>query len=382
MESGTESDVEDLQLLPAASSHQTTANEKETKKEESVVWLYFQKIKSSGQSGAGYRVECTECGKNVKTAKRNITNLMSHLKTKHPKKYEEVRQKTEEKQKLKERKRSNKQATKSSNNQAPQKSQTTLTGIAAKRAKLETSSTLHKKITRSIAGMMIHDFQPYSLVCDRGFKGLMQQLEPRYEIPHRTTFLRSVIPSIYEEVKQDVKSRLVLVQEEKSKVALTTDMWTSEANDAYLGLSCHFLTVDFELVSLCLTVEHFSGRHTGANIASCLKQILIDYGINHSAVSTVVADNASNMDVAVRMGEWRSRHCSGHTLQLAIDDGLKMSPGIQDMLKTAKAIVSFYNRSYKATEMLTELQGQLNLPVHKLINDCPTRWNSTFYMLQ
>ena len=35
---------------------------------------------------------------------------------------------------------------------------------------------------------------------------------------------------------QDVKSRLVLVQEEKSKVALTTDMWTSEANDAYLGL--------------------------------------------------------------------------------------------------------------------------------------------------
>ena len=152
--------------------------------------------------------------------------------------------------------------------------------------------------------------------------------------------------------------------------------------DYTVTLSCHFLTVDFELVSLCLTVEHFSGRHTGANIASCLKQILTDYGINHSAVSAVVADNASNMDVAVRMGEWRSRHCFGHTLQLAIDDGLKMSPGIQDMLKTAKAIVSFYNRSYKATEMLTELQGQLNPPVTKLVNDCPTRWNSTFFMLQ
>ena len=142
------------------------------------------------------------------------------------------------------------------------------------------------------------------------------------------------------------------------------------------------MTVDFELVSLCLTVEHFSGRHTGANIASCLKQILTDYGINHSAVSAVVADYASNMDVTVPMGECRSRHCFGCTLQLAIDDGLKMSPGIQDMLKTAKAIVSFYNCSYKATEMLTELQGQLNLPVHKLINDCPTRWNNTINMLQ
>ena len=30
-----------------------------------------------------------------------------------------------------------------------------------------------------------------------------------------------------------MKSRLVLVQEEKSKVALTTDMWTSEANDRF-----------------------------------------------------------------------------------------------------------------------------------------------------
>ena len=202
----------------------------------------------------------------------------------------------------------------------------------------------------------------------------MQQPEPHYEIPHRATFSRSVIPSTYEQVEQDVKSRLVLVQEEKSKVALTTDMWTSQANDAYLGLSCHFLTVDFELVSLCLTAEQFSGRHTGANIASCLKQILTDYGINYSAVSVVVADYASNMDVAVRIGEWRSRHCFGHTLQLAIDDGLNMSLGIQDMLKTAKAIVSFYNRSYKATEMLTKLQSHLNPPVHKLINDCPTRF--------
>jgi len=109
-------------------------------------------------------------------------------------------------------------------------------------------------------------------------------------------------------------------------------MWTSEANDAYLGLSCHFLTVDFELVSLCLAVEFFSGRHTEVNIASCLKQILLDYGIHQSAVSAVVADNASNMDLALCLGEWKSRHCFGHTLQLAIDDGLKMSPGIQDII--------------------------------------------------
>ena len=64
----------------------------------------------------------------------------------------------------------------------------------------------------------------------------MHQLEPRYEIPHRTTFSRSVVPSIYKEVRQQVESKLTDVQQSKSKIALTTDMWTSEANDAYLGL--------------------------------------------------------------------------------------------------------------------------------------------------
>ena len=155
-----------------------------------------------------------------------------------------------------------------------------------------------------------------------------------------------------------------------------------ETNDAYLGLSCHFLTADFEFVSLCLAVEHFTGRHTGVNIASCLKQILSDYTIDRAAVSVVIADNASNMDLALRLGEWNCRHCFGHTLQLAIDDGIKMSPGMQEMIKSAKAIVAFYNRSTKATERLKELQEQLSLPNHKLIKDCPTRWNSTYYMLQ
>ena len=71
------------------------------------------------------------------------------------------------------------------------------------------------------------------------------------------------------------------------------------------------------------------------NIASCLKQILRDFNIDPAAVSAVITDNASNMDLALRLGEWNSRHCFGHTLQLTIDDGIKMSPGMQEMIKTA-----------------------------------------------
>ena len=120
--------------------------------------------------------------------------------------------------------------------------------IAKKKTKLETSSSRHKKIIEKIAGVLIHDFQPYSFVEDRGFKELMEELEPHYKLPHRTTFCRSVIPRIYEEVKEQVKSKVVDLQQQKNKVALTTDMWISEANEAYLGLSCH------KSLSWCLCV--------------------------------------------------------------------------------------------------------------------------------
>ena len=345
------------------------------KSKESAVWLYFQKTgeRSGSQSQAQHVANCKECGKSIKVVKGNTSNLMSHLKSRHSKIYEEVRRKTDEKRKSKQ--------PSSQSRVLKRHTQQSLPGIAAKKAKLDSSSTLHKKITRGIAGMMIHDFQPYSFVEDRGFSELMQQLEPRYQIPHRTTFSRSVVPSMYKEAKKEVESKLSDVLQSKNKMSLTTDMWTSEANDAYLGLTCHFLTADFELVSLCLAVEPFTGRHTGVNIAACLKQILRDFSIDLAAVSAVITDNASNMDLASHLGEWNSRHCFGHTLQLAIDDGIKMSPGIQEMIKTAKAIVAFYNRSTKGTERLTELQEQLSLTKHKLLSDCPTRWNSTYYML-
>ena len=74
----------------------------------------------------------------------------------------------------------------------------------------------------------------------------------------------------------------------------------------------------------------------------------------------------------VRLGQWRSRHCFGHTLQLAIEDDLKISPVVQAMLKSAKGIVAFYHQSTKDMEKLKGLQVQLKLPDHKMVIICPT----------
>ena len=130
------------------------------KSKESAIWLFFEKTDEEKSGSQGQCVaNCKECGKSMKVVKGNTSNLMSHLKTKHSKIYEEVRRKTDEKRKSK------LQTDRSCQSRVLKRhTQQSLPGIAPKKAKLNSSSTLHKKITRGIAGMMIHDFQPYSFV--------------------------------------------------------------------------------------------------------------------------------------------------------------------------------------------------------------------------
>ena len=138
-------------------------------KRRSKVWLYFQKIKSLDGSARRDCVECTECGKTNKTKTGNTTNLLSHLKIKHPNKYADVKKRAEE-----EKKRAAKRPLEHDSHQI------TLKTIAKKKTKLETSSSRHKKITEKIAGVLIHDFQPYSFVENREFKELTLEKRSLY----------------------------------------------------------------------------------------------------------------------------------------------------------------------------------------------------------
>ena len=52
------------------------------------------------------------------------------------------------------------------------------------------------------------------------------------------------------------------------------------------------------------------------------------------------------------------------------------------MLARCCKIVDHYKHSYLAVERLQAIQRQLSLPDHKLIQDEPTWWDSTYYMLE
>ena len=109
--------------------------------------------------------------------------------------------------------------------------------------------------------MICLDLQPYSIVNDVGFREFTRSLEPRYKLPTRQQLSSEIIPAMYEMSTDAISTSL----SEASSLAITTDMWTSLFNDAYMSITGHYLTNDFAQKVWCLQVEYFENKHTANN---------------------------------------------------------------------------------------------------------------------
>ncbi len=137
----------------------------------------------------------------------------------------------------------------------------------------------------------------YSHCNSIGFRELVGVLEPRYHNPSRPHFSQELVPALYCEAKAKVLDGL----KKAENVAITTDGWTSRACQSYITVMAHVITTEWEIKSFVLqTRQHFES-HTGTNIAEVLKAAIQEWELERAPHSTtVVTDNARNMEVAVR----------------------------------------------------------------------------------
>ena len=206
----------------------------------------------------------------------------------------------------------------------------------------------------------------------------MQNFVKNYRIPSKKYFIEKIIPDIFTKVKTKIQLSL----DEISSISLTTDIWTASTNNApFLSLTGHWLSNDFEQCRAVLRVVPFSGTHTGARISEELHNVLDEYKISNT-VFLVLWDSGANMVAGVRECGLESLSCFIHPLQLSINDSLFSQRAMKTIITTNRNIVSNFNHSSLAISKLTEIQDQLNLEKHKLIQDVATRWNSTYYMLK
>lgn len=71
-----------------------------------------------------------------------------------------------------------------------------------------------------------------------------------------------------------------------------------------------------------------------------------------------------------------------HTLQLTIKNSLQVQENVSEAITSGRRIVTHFNHPALAQEKLLQIQNELNLPKHKLVQDVSTRWNSMFYICE
>ena len=320
--------------------------------QRSIIWKFFNLV---AQEKDGIKVKNAACKifvDMILTYVGGTTNLMHHLEARHPNEYFKAKSKES-----------------SDESDKPMK-QTSLPVCPSVKMCCLTRS---KEINTAIVNFVVLDLSPIAVVNDCGFNKLLTCLQPGYTVPSRM-FVTNSLKQQYSVMKQKLQESLSV-----RNLAITTDIWTSRATEAYITITAHYISDEWKIESNVLCTSEMAERHTGANIALRIQEVLEVWNIQGSHVSAVVTDNASNMIAALNSLECGHLPCFAHTLQLAVNKGLDAN-GCNQLSSPARKLVGHLKHSALATASLRQKQEQMNVPKHHLIQDVVTHWNSTFPM--
>lgn len=228
---------------------------------------------------------------------------------------------------------------------------------------------------RAVTKFVVKGLHPFATVESPWFREMTKALNPRYTPPSRTVLSNTLIPAWYEVEKQNVITELANV----SKVAITSDGWTSLAQDHYITVTAHYSSQG-KLQQKVLQTKAVYRAQTGETVAVEIGEVLEEFGITQKVVVMTV-DNASNMDVAAKKLDILKLGCFAHTLNLAAQKVYSIATMTRWAAKL-RAVIVWMKRSSMAKVVLKEKQLLLKLPQHTMILDVKTRWNSLFLMVE
>lgn len=79
---------------------------------------------------------------------------------------------------------------------------------------------------------------------------------------------------------------------------------------------------------------------------------------------------------------WSGLLCFAHTLQLCINDAKREVASFSQLCVKCRSIVGRYKRSMRARARLMDIQKDMHMAQHEVIQDVPTRWNNEYAMME
>ncbi|CAI5500579.1 unnamed protein product [Closterium sp. Naga37s-1] len=167
-------------------------------------------------------------------------------------------------------------------------------------------------------------------------------------------------------------------------VPYSTDMWTGPNGKAYMVLTGHFMSEQWELRQVILAFVEMPDGHGGKDIATAVEKVVEQWKLQTRCLG-LTTDNASANVVALRhlSEEGDFSGCMSHIVNLAVQSGLGVE-SMQGPLKKVLDIASWVGMSPKRGAAFIALQvqnGPLPNGPHKLVQDSPVRWGSTHEMV-
>jgi hypothetical protein len=239
---------------------------------------------------------------------------------------------------------------------------------------------------------VVKAFQPYSVVEDETFRNMLRS-HNRKAKPMSSKHLKTLV-----EEKSVIVKTCVDEMVRCEKGAITTDGWTSKANQTYLAFTFHWISEEFELHSMPIGIMAHKGTSTAEDHFAALEAEGVSHGLTWQNIVAVVTDTEPTMNATGRLIQARTaalnlevEHvgCADHILntttkKCALDPENAPQPLPQEAgaLKVARTLVGTFSGSSQLEDRLLTLQIGGNSRKVKLIQDVSTRWWSTYSMIE
>ncbi|KAJ8887320.1 hypothetical protein PR048_013535 [Dryococelus australis] len=182
---------------------------------------------------------------------------------------------------------------------------------------------------------------------------------------------------MYTEVTGRIKEELHNVE----FAGITTDIWTSVSYYDYLSLTIHYLDTNFCLHHCCLEVVQFPVSHTVQNICQFLSKLVSDWDVSQNVVA-VLRDNCRIITAGLEMSSFEHIPYLAHTFHLGSKDGLPGSKIVTNLVSQSRRLAGHFKHSVHDTQILKKCQMTTVVPLHRLIQNELTKWNSSLNMLK